>query len=345
MNPFLRALLPAALLTLGLAPTGAGEAPPNLGTALAEQRDLSRQRPDDAGVWNDLGNLLVLRGDFDEAQSAYARALELEPGSTATLYNLALLRQQRGDLEGAIADYRALLEVEPGNAWGHYQLGSAYEGQGQRELALERYAEAFTLDPELLFPEKNAHVIENRLVTEALLLARRGSRSGPPAPRAYNEGNRITSILTPAPPAPPQDDSSEPAQDRDESEVAAPAAAPAPSATTAAPPVERRVPEDGADSAASSNSAALVTTGDRVLDSTDLRGSVRNQVQGEAGGDAPAAPGTRRRAGANVTPSASRRPSLHQPAAVDGSSAFGLNSTGALEWRLGPASDQPVPAR
>ena len=142
MRPVLRALVPAALLTLAPATNGAGEAPPRLGEALAEQRNLSRERPDDAGVWNDLGNLLVLRGDFDGAQSAYARALELELSSTATLFNLALLRQQRGDLGGAIADYRALLDVEPGNAWVHYQLGAAYEGQGQRQLALERYAEA-----------------------------------------------------------------------------------------------------------------------------------------------------------------------------------------------------------
>ena len=207
----LAAVLPALALTLALAPDGAGEAPPHLGAAIAEQRNLVSARPSDAGVWNDLGNLLVMSGNLDEADGAYGRALELDPGSVQARFNLGLLRQQRGDLDGAISEYRELLELEPGHARALYQLGAAYEAQGQRELALERYAAAFTLDPELLFAESNPHIIENRLVTEALLLARRGSRSGPPTPRSYDEEARINSIL--APPAPELEGEPPPGED------------------------------------------------------------------------------------------------------------------------------------
>ncbi len=207
----LAAVLPALALTLALAPDGAGEAPPQLGAAIAEQRNLVSTRPSDAGVWNDLGNLLVMSGNLDEADGAYGRALELDPGSVQARFNLGLLRQQRGDLDGAVSEYRELLELEPRHARALYQLGAAYEAQGQRELALERYAAAFTLDPELLFAESNPHIIENRLVTEALLLARRGSRSGPATPRSYDEEARINSILTP--PAPSLDVEPPPAED------------------------------------------------------------------------------------------------------------------------------------
>jgi hypothetical protein len=336
-------MLPAAALTLALAPNGAGEAPPHLGAALAEQRQLSQQRPNDAGVWNDLGNLLVLRGDFDEAEIVYIRAIELDPSSTAARFNLALLRQQSGDLDWAIADYVALLEVDPGNAWAQYQLGAAYEAQGLRSLALDRYAQAFTLDPELLFAETNPHIIENRLVTEALLRARRGSRSGPPAPRAYVESGRITSILTPGAPTPATPDTPA-AQEAQEDDGPSPDASFEPLHAPFAPSHQLRArPGETADS------AQLAPPRDRVLDSNDLRGSVRNQVQGAAAPDSgmPLAPGNRRRAGASVNPAGGRRNSLLQPPASDGSSAFGLGqrSTGALEWRLGPASDEPVPAR
>ena len=82
-----------------------------------------------------------------------------------------------------------------------------------------------------------------------------------------------------------------------------------------------------------------------MLDSSDLRGSVRNQVGGEPEGGAPTAPNSRRRSAATVTPGGRRSPVSQPPA--DSSDTFGVGqrSTGALEWKLGPASDEPVPAR
>ena len=353
MKRALRAWLPAVALTTALAGIGAGEPPRNVVAALAEQRALALARPTDAGVWNDLGNLLALQGDLDEAEGAYARALELDPASASARFNVALLRQQRGDLPGAAGDFRALLEQDPAHAWAHYQLGSVHELLGQRSEALEHYAEAFTLDPELLFAETNPHIIENRLVTEALLVARRGSRSGPPAPRAYNEAQRITSILTPMPSTketvPETLPSEEPAAL--EPEVAPAEGQGRSGSTTASPWGARRgsaaAPGDESTSTRP-NSAAATVGRDRVLDSSDLRGGVPNQVQGDADSGLPAAPGTRGvrgRAGATITGPTGRR-SLHQPPASDDTTSFGfgLRSTGALEWRIGPVSDHPVPA-
>jgi hypothetical protein len=82
---------------------------------------------------------------------------------------------------------------------------------------------------------------------------------------------------------------------------------------------------------------------DRVLDNADLRGSVRNQVRGDADGGGGAPVNTRRRS----TGTGGRLPpSLSQPPADPSSNlGFGERSTGALEWKLGPASEDPVPAR
>jgi hypothetical protein len=335
------AALPALVLTIAIAPDGAGEAPPNLGAAIAEQRNLVSERPGDAGVWNDLGNLLVMSGSFDEAESAYGRALELDPVSVQARFNRGLLCQQRGDLDGAVADYRELLDLEPHHAWALYQLGAAYEAQGQRELALDNYASAFTIDPELLFAEKNPHVIENRLVTEALLRARRGSRSGPPAPRAYNEEARINSILTPAPPAPAAPAKAEPDADDPEN-----ASGPATGATADRGAVARDQISRGAQRRSQNDAPVTVTSSrkERVITSNDLRGSVRNQVRGEAEGNGGPPPGSRRRSAATITPGG-RQPAVSQPPAIDTTFGFGQRSTGALEWKLGPASDEPVPAR
>jgi hypothetical protein len=322
-----------------LAPDGAGEAPPHLGAAIAEQRNLVSARPSDAGVWNDLGNLLALSGNLDEADGAYGRALELDPGSVQARFNLGLLRQQRGDLDGAVTEYLALLDLEPRHPRALYQLGAAYEAQGQRELALERYADAFTIDPELLFAENNPHIIENRLVTEALLRARRGSRSGPATPRSYDEEARINSILAPPPPtldveAPPVEDA-DAANSRTSSD--------APSAAGVRDQIGRGAADRGRGEPPAT--ATVASRKGRVLDSSDLRGSVRNQVGGEPEGGAPTAPNSRRRSAATVTSGGRHSPVSQPPADFGNTFDAGQRSTGALEWKLGPASDDPVPAR
>jgi predicted Zn-dependent protease len=342
--------LPALALALAftLQPSG-GQSEPNLAQALSQQRVLAQQRPGDAGVWNDLGNLLALQGELADAELAYRRALELDPASASARFNLALLREQAGDFEGAAADYAALIEVAPDHAWAHYRLGTIDERRGRREEALRSFAEAFTLDPELLFAETNPHIIENRLVTEALLLARRGSRSGPPAPRAYDEPHRIQSLLAPSP---LPSELGAPAQAPADEPIAAPVdqgppAGPAPVQPwgTPHPPPATRPAAGRIDSEPATSGPESGAPGDRVLDPTDLRGGARNQVQGGEG--APAAPGARgRRAGATVQPPGGRR-TLHQPPDDRDWSGFGAGqrSTGALEWHLAPPSDAPVPAR
>jgi tetratricopeptide (TPR) repeat protein len=289
-------------------------------------------------VWNDLGNLLALHGDLDQAESAYARALELDPARPATRFNLALLDEQRGDVAGATEHYRSLLELDPAHAWAHYQLGAIDERLGRRQQAIEHFAVAFTMDPNLLFAETNPHLIENRLVTEALLHARRGRRAVPATPRAYDEPGRITSLLAPgvaADGAAPREAApeEEPIDTGPESTVGRSSFAPAPAATQPAA-------DDDHEDAARRATAIDAEPGDRVLDSSDLRGGASNQVRG--GGPAEQAAQGRGAAGSSAW-----RRTLHQAPVPEerGIVRFGQRSTGSLEWRFGPASDEPVPAR
>ena len=72
--------------------------PPNLSKAIEAQQRLAAERPNDAAVFNDLGNLLLLVPQPDEAEAAYRKAIELDPDKASALYNLGLLLQQRGEL-------------------------------------------------------------------------------------------------------------------------------------------------------------------------------------------------------------------------------------------------------
>jgi hypothetical protein len=211
---YMVAVLLPTLVVVGVTPP-----PTNLPQALSEQERLTAERPQDARVWNDLGNLLALASRFEEAEAAYRKSLELEPARASARFNLGLLYQQRGDAKAALKEYRQLLEDHPGHAWGHYLTGAIYEQAGQPKKAVERYAQAFRLDPHLAFAEVNPYVIDSRLSTEALLAANTQRPATSLAPKTYEEPARITQILVPPPPkeAPAADDlaGEEPVEDED----------------------------------------------------------------------------------------------------------------------------------
>ena len=176
--------------------------PPNLGKAIEEQRRLVSERPQDPAVYNDLGNLLVLASRPEEAEEAYRKAVEIAPDRVSALFNLALLLQQRGELRQALRLYRHVLEIQPQHAWAWYQIGTLYEHWGWEGRAIDAYAKAFRTDPQLAFPEVNPHVVENNLVTQAMLRAYQQEGSLAQVPTVYDEPSRIVGLLVPRPSQP-----------------------------------------------------------------------------------------------------------------------------------------------
>jgi Tfp pilus assembly protein PilF len=173
--------------------------PPTLSKALETQRRLVAERPQDPAVLNDLGNLLVLADQPAEAEEAYRKALEIDPNKVTALFNLGLLQQQRGERREALRLYKKAVELQPNHAWAHYQIGTLYEGWDQEGKAVEHYARAFALDPQLAFKEVNPHIVENKLVTQALLRAYGEGGPPPQAPKSFDEPGRIAKLLVPRP--------------------------------------------------------------------------------------------------------------------------------------------------
>ncbi len=196
----LGAMLALAAIVAVTAPLFAAP-PENLDTALASQRQHVEEHPDDAGALNDLANLLLLAGDHEGAEAAYAQALANQPEHPQARFNLALLLHDRGRPRQAIRELRTLVKHHPDHAWAQYQLGALYADRGHRGRALERYVKAFRLDPRLSDPVFNQHILSNPLATAAMLRAFSELSNAGSVPRLYADPGRITALLLP--PTPP----------------------------------------------------------------------------------------------------------------------------------------------
>jgi hypothetical protein len=184
------------LVSLLLTVKSGGREAPNLERTLEAQKRLISERPLYAEGHNDLGNLLVLAGLFEEAEFAYGRAQELDPANTAAGFNLGLLFQQSGRSKEALRAFKAVMGIDPGHAWATYQAGAVLHEGGKRKEALEHYARAFALDSSLTFAKTNPHYIDNDLATEALLMSEKyTTETSTRMPRLYGEPGRIVDLM------------------------------------------------------------------------------------------------------------------------------------------------------
>ncbi len=186
-----------ALSLAALATVAAG--PPNLSSAIEAQLKLSAERPNDATVWNDLGNLYQLGKRSDEAETAYRRALEIDAKRPSFHFNLGLLLEKRGESRAAMKEYKTTLELEPRHAWAHYQVGALLEKSGHDSAAIRSYAKAFALDPQLGFPEVNPSLLDSKLTTSAMLRAYRADDKKTLTPARFDDPLHIRDLLVPQP--------------------------------------------------------------------------------------------------------------------------------------------------
>ena len=325
-------------LTITLLALGAGAfaalrapavAPPDVSRALAAQRELATGLPGDPQIQNDLGNLLVLAGKPEAAEEAYRRALEIAPDMTSARYNLALLLIETERPKAALAELRRVVEAEPGNAWAHYQIGVVLDGTGSGRRAVKHYGRAFRLDPQLAFPEVNPHVIQNKRVTEAMLLAYEDLPLAAQAPKSYEQAGRIVSLMMPPEEAPP-------AALAEGAAAGTPPRSAVPPASTEAPGMQGEPGEGGA----------------RVLREEDLERGDVNRVVVPGGVYVPPQPrgGTRAPVRTFTPPDSQGRPPVAHPEPTEPGRqpvVPGAPSTGRLEIELVPGAspdDQVAPA-
>ncbi len=91
----------------------------------------------------------LLAGDFERAEQAARKALQLNPKSADGLCNLGIALVQQGAADEARAAFAKAIQDHPDHANSRVNLGNLLTRQGSPTQALVHYREALRIDPDL----------------------------------------------------------------------------------------------------------------------------------------------------------------------------------------------------
>lgn len=134
-----------------------------------------------------LGLAYFAGGQFGESESAYRRALELEPNRWSSSEHLVALYLATSRTDDALAELNSLTGRNPGHAVAYTTRGMIYESRGDVDTAITNYTQALELDPTLEAAGNNlAYLLaeEGRDLQTALNWAQTVRRSNPNSPSA-----------------------------------------------------------------------------------------------------------------------------------------------------------------
>jgi tetratricopeptide (TPR) repeat protein len=82
-------------------------------------------KPDNAGYYNNLGNVLARAGKIDDAKAAYTKSAELDPPNAGMAWrNFGISLYQAGRMQDAIEPLQKATQIDPKNPQGWYLLGT-----------------------------------------------------------------------------------------------------------------------------------------------------------------------------------------------------------------------------
>jgi protein O-mannosyl-transferase len=111
--------------------------------------------PDNLAALNNLGTALAQegsapgsKGKVEEAMACFRKALQIDPASKVSHYNLAVALSSKGETEEAIAEYRKTLAIDPNLIEAHLNLGNALRKSGHVDEAIAQYQKAVEISPD-----------------------------------------------------------------------------------------------------------------------------------------------------------------------------------------------------
>jgi len=96
---------------------------------------------------NNLGGILLQKGQVDKALAHYQKALEINPNYLDAQSNLGLALFQNGQVDEAVAQYQKILEIDPNSSATHYNFGNGLFQNGQLDEAIAQFQKALEINP------------------------------------------------------------------------------------------------------------------------------------------------------------------------------------------------------
>jgi tetratricopeptide (TPR) repeat protein len=96
----------------------------------------------------EVGVAFQRRGKFEEATTAYNKALSLKPDYAEAYCNMGLALADQGKLEKAMEAYNKALSLKPDFAEAYNNMGNSLKDQGKLEEATAAYNKALSLKPD-----------------------------------------------------------------------------------------------------------------------------------------------------------------------------------------------------
>jgi Tfp pilus assembly protein PilF len=110
-------------------------------------REVTRLDPLRAGAYVNLGAVLNVLNQPDEAIAALRRGIQIDPTRTEGFYNLGLVYRRKNQADLAIQAYREAIRLNPRMADAHLNLANVYYDKGQYRQAEQYYEQALQVRP------------------------------------------------------------------------------------------------------------------------------------------------------------------------------------------------------
>ena len=102
--------------------------------------------PRDDLAWTILGHAYEESDRLDEAQTAYERALEVNPRQAQAIIGQGILHRRRGEYDQAMAAYESAVEIDPDCADAYSSMAVIALKRNQDDQALKYAKRAYDLD-------------------------------------------------------------------------------------------------------------------------------------------------------------------------------------------------------
>jgi tetratricopeptide (TPR) repeat protein len=131
-----------------------------------------------------------LEWDWERAEVAYRRSIELDPGGVSGRRSYSILLANQGRIDEALAQVRKVIEIEPlAQSLGDVDLGLLLFWKGDREAAVEAWHDALEFSPSHLTSLLNlgGYYCESGQTDEGFELLRRARALYPQTPQVLAE--------------------------------------------------------------------------------------------------------------------------------------------------------------